>query len=158
MSEQTEIYNTFNLSTERLLLVKKYSQLASLTTLSELQEEELLNILKEAESDGLLDFWIHEIDHILAHQLGLTNGNTMKNFDNQQAKMREYLEITLTHKAVDIRNVQENLKLKGFDPGLVDGLEGEHTQTAIKKFQSSRNLETNGFLNLETLEALDLID
>src|SRR5690348_15611180 len=39
-----------------------------------------------------------------------------------------------------VRQVQTELKSRGFDPGRIDGVMGPQTMTAIRNFQSSRGL------------------
>jgi hypothetical protein len=53
-----------------------------------------------------------------------------------------------------IREVQQALKDKGFDPGSVDGINGRATRAAIKKFQAQNNLTADGRLGPKTLDAL----
>jgi peptidoglycan hydrolase-like protein with peptidoglycan-binding domain len=53
-----------------------------------------------------------------------------------------------------VKNVQQALKDKGFDPGAVDGVMGPETRSAIKKYQASQNLEADGRLGSKTLDSL----
>lgn len=53
-----------------------------------------------------------------------------------------------------IREAQQALKDKGFDPGSVDGVNGPTTRAAIKKFQAQNNLTADGRLGPKTLDAL----
>ena len=53
-----------------------------------------------------------------------------------------------------IRDVQQSLKDKGFDPGPVDGVNGPATKAAIKKYQDQQNLNEDGKLGPKTLDAL----
>jgi peptidoglycan hydrolase-like protein with peptidoglycan-binding domain len=53
-----------------------------------------------------------------------------------------------------VREVQQALKDKGFDPGSVDGVNGPATRAAIKKFQAQNNLTADGRLGPKTLDAL----
>ncbi|MFB3902758.1 MAG: YSC84-related protein [Acidobacteriota bacterium] len=54
----------------------------------------------------------------------------------------------------EIRQVQEALKNKGFDPGPVDGRMGLKTKTALREFQKQNNLTVVGAINNDTLKAL----
>ena len=54
-----------------------------------------------------------------------------------------------------VRNVQTALKDKGYNVGLIDGIMGVQTQTALKQFQTDNGLPI-GNLNLETLKALGI--
>lgn len=53
-----------------------------------------------------------------------------------------------------IRNVQERLRMFGFDAGPVNGDFGHKTQTALGQFQLSRMLPASGSLDDETLAEL----
>jgi peptidoglycan hydrolase-like protein with peptidoglycan-binding domain len=53
-----------------------------------------------------------------------------------------------------VKEVQQALKDKGYDPGPVDGAMGARTKDAIKSFQSASNLQATGTINTETAEKL----
>lgn len=53
-----------------------------------------------------------------------------------------------------IRDVQQALKDKGFDPGPVDGVNGPATKAAIRKYQQQQNLDEDGRLGPKTMDAL----
>jgi len=53
-----------------------------------------------------------------------------------------------------IRDAQQALKDKGFDPGPVDGVNGPATRAAVKKYQADQNLAADGVLGPKTLDAL----
>jgi peptidoglycan hydrolase-like protein with peptidoglycan-binding domain len=57
-----------------------------------------------------------------------------------------------------LRQVQQTLRSRGFDPGVVDGRMGRATQEAIRAFQRAESLEATGQLNSRTLTALGLAD
>jgi hypothetical protein len=52
-----------------------------------------------------------------------------------------------------VTQIQEALKVGGYDPGIADGVIGPQTQAAIQAFQSQNNLAVGG-LTFETLKAL----
>lgn len=54
----------------------------------------------------------------------------------------------------EIQQAQQALKDKGFDPGPVDGVDGDKTKTAVKQFQKSQNLTPDGRLGPQTLDGL----
>lgn len=53
-----------------------------------------------------------------------------------------------------VRDAQQALKDKGFDPGAVDGVNGPATRSAVKKFQAQQNITADGVLGGKTLDAL----
>jgi peptidoglycan hydrolase-like protein with peptidoglycan-binding domain len=56
----------------------------------------------------------------------------------------------------NVRQVQEALKDKGFDPGPVDGKMGRKTQEALRSFQQSKNLKATGRLDAQTRQELGI--
>ncbi|MCR6633000.1 MAG: peptidoglycan-binding protein [Magnetospirillum sp.] len=53
-----------------------------------------------------------------------------------------------------VREVQQNLADRGYDPGKVDGLWGPRTRQALSGFQRDQNLQANGRPDQQTLAAL----
>ncbi len=53
-----------------------------------------------------------------------------------------------------IKEVQQALKDKGFDPGPVDGKNGSATKAALKKYQAQQNLTADGRIGPKTLDSL----
>lgn len=53
-----------------------------------------------------------------------------------------------------VRDVQQNLADRGYDPGQVDGMWGTRTQQALRNFQRDQNLQGSGRPNPQTLAAL----
>ena len=53
-----------------------------------------------------------------------------------------------------VREAQQALKDKGFNPGPVDGLNGPKTRSAVRDYQKQQNLTVNGRLGKETLASL----
>ena len=53
-----------------------------------------------------------------------------------------------------VKNVQQALKDKGFDPGPVDGVLGPNTRAALKKYQEQQNLTADGRVGPKTLDSL----
>jgi uncharacterized protein (TIGR02594 family) len=49
-----------------------------------------------------------------------------------------------------IRNIQEVLKAKGFDPGGIDGVWGRNTIAALRNFQTANKLDADGVLGPTT--------
>lgn len=53
-----------------------------------------------------------------------------------------------------VRQIQQELKNKGFDPGEVDGICGRNTIAAVKQFQRQQGLEVDGIVGSQTTTAL----
>jgi peptidoglycan hydrolase-like protein with peptidoglycan-binding domain len=53
-----------------------------------------------------------------------------------------------------VKQAQQTLKDKGFDPGPVDGVNGPETRSALKKYQTQQNLTADGRLGPKTLDSL----
>jgi uncharacterized protein (TIGR02594 family) len=54
----------------------------------------------------------------------------------------------------NIRLVQQALAQKGFDPGVIDGVWGRRTEAAVRSFQTSQNLQSDGVVGPITWKAL----
>lgn len=53
-----------------------------------------------------------------------------------------------------VKEAQQALKAKGYDPGAIDGVMGARTKDAIKSFQSASSIQTTGTLDAETAQKL----
>lgn len=56
-----------------------------------------------------------------------------------------------------IRNVQENLKAKGYNAGPADGVWGPQTQGALEQFQQAQGMPATGELDEQTLAILEIV-
>jgi peptidoglycan hydrolase-like protein with peptidoglycan-binding domain len=56
-----------------------------------------------------------------------------------------------------VRKVQLALIIRQYDPGPVDGALSAKTKAALSKFQADRGLTVSGFMDLQTLQALDVL-
>lgn len=56
--------------------------------------------------------------------------------------------------AEGIRQVQQALTKKGFDPGPIDGVLGPQTEQALRKFQDYYGIKVTGRIDNQTLYAL----
>jgi len=54
----------------------------------------------------------------------------------------------------DVKEAQQALREKGYNPGPIDGMMGPRTREALKSFQTASGLETTGTLNAATAEKL----
>lgn len=55
---------------------------------------------------------------------------------------------------MNTRDVQNRLKVRGFNPGPIDGVWGPMTSEAVRKFQTMSGLRATGILNLKTMTQL----
>lgn len=55
-----------------------------------------------------------------------------------------------------IKNVQQALNEKGYDCGEADGVAGEKTKEAVKKFQEDNNLTVDGVIGQQVKDALGI--
>jgi peptidoglycan hydrolase-like protein with peptidoglycan-binding domain len=53
-----------------------------------------------------------------------------------------------------VRQAQQALKDKGFDPGPIDGKYGPQTREAVRNYQKQNNIVANGRLGGDTYESL----
>ena len=53
-----------------------------------------------------------------------------------------------------VRRLQEKLNALGYDAGIVDGVFGSRTETAVRQFQSDNDLVVDGIAGHATQEAL----
>lgn len=56
----------------------------------------------------------------------------------------------------EIRDIQRNLKTKGFNPGVIDGSWGRKTKTAMQAFQKARGLSITEVIDFNTAKALNV--
>jgi peptidoglycan hydrolase-like protein with peptidoglycan-binding domain len=57
-----------------------------------------------------------------------------------------------------VRDLQEALKILGYDPGPIDGVFGEKTEIAVKKFQEAREIAADGVVGRVTWINIDEAD
>ena len=56
-----------------------------------------------------------------------------------------------------IRNLQQSLSDRGYDPGPIDGVVGRETATAIKAFQRHKGLPTDEYVDMDTIRAIGIM-
>lgn len=65
--------------------------------------------------------------------------------------LERYLKYTIPNMTGnDVKVVQTRLKELRFNPGIIDGVFGRNTESAVKKFQSSKRLTTDGIIGPKT--------
>lgn len=55
-----------------------------------------------------------------------------------------------------VREIQQSLDSRGFDPGMIDGIWGQRTSSSLRNFQSAQGLDPTGHPDLTTLSALGI--
>ncbi len=60
------------------------------------------------------------------------------------------------HSMTNVKQAQQALKEKGYDPGPIDGVMGARTKEAIKSFQNASNLPASGTLDAQTSQQLGI--
>jgi hypothetical protein len=58
----------------------------------------------------------------------------------------------------NIRQVQQELRRKGFDPGPIDGIHGPRTKEAVRNFQDRYGMRASGEIDNKTLFALGAVE
>jgi len=58
----------------------------------------------------------------------------------------------------NVRQVQDALEAKGFDPGPIDGIAGPRTKAAIRTFQDRFGMKASGEIDNQTLFALGKVE
>jgi peptidoglycan hydrolase-like protein with peptidoglycan-binding domain len=54
-----------------------------------------------------------------------------------------------------VRRAQNRLSMRGYDPGALDGLFGNRTHRAVKRYQADRDLTADGIVGPKTWARLD---
>ena len=57
-----------------------------------------------------------------------------------------------------VRDLQDALKALGYDPGPIDSVFGENTDSAVRKFQQSREIPVDGIVGRVTWINIDEVD
>jgi peptidoglycan hydrolase-like protein with peptidoglycan-binding domain len=60
------------------------------------------------------------------------------------------------HSMTNVKQAQQALKEKGYDPGPIDGVMGARTKEAIKSFQNASNFPASGTLDAQTSQQLGI--
>lgn len=144
---------------QHVRVLQDYYFLGLKPNLDRQEEERIDHILQLAQDDELLNSLLIEIDDIIAQKQGLTNEESYKEYKDELSWMREYLiqEDFAQQQAHDkerCKKVQALLGELGFYSGPQDGLIGDKTLEAIKRFQSQENLEMDGVPGNDTLAKL----
>ncbi len=128
-----------------LSTLHEYSQLALKQEPSEEEANRLYAFYTKAEADPVLNFFMSQVDRILAEHLTLLDTETINRHGNQQAWLREHLEQTLFDGEYRF-NIQQLLQKQGFYKGPIDGILGQRCHDALHEFRKSlqRKLQERG--------------
>lgn len=123
--------------------IHAYWRLASRPTLTESEADYLEKILNQAQSEPFLEFLLDEVDHLLAHELGLLDEQYIKHQQNELKKSLDqaWFEQLLAEIRSRSKDVQKYLQGKGFYKGAIDGQIGPRTQEAIALLKKEENLK-----------------
>ena len=122
----------------------------------------LKNLETGEEKESEEDSFDTEILTLCLHENGVMSYSD-KDFSGEETAesgFAVYFEKTVEvfDDASTVQQVQEKLNEEGFDCGTPDGAAGPKTEEAIRAFQASRNLTTDGKISRELLEALGLME
>jgi hypothetical protein len=76
-----------------------------------------------------------------------------------QSATNQQVAVDIQHKnltSAEIKDIQQALIDKGFDPGAVDGMWGNLTRAAVWNFQQENGIDPSGEVDRQTLSALDV--
>ena len=104
-----ETLKSYQLTAEKKSLIQEYSKLANLPELSESNADRMGEILEMAESDDLLSFWIEKIDEEISERLGLFSEENLDYYENQKARIKEFLPVNQTLESYQLTPKQKSL-------------------------------------------------
>lgn len=131
----------------------EYQRLALQSELTEAEADRMAAIYTEAEAFPLLNFLINELDYRLGQHLGLLSDDKLKEYQDQQAWLREHLQgMPFDHEYR--RKVQQLLREQKFYDGAIDGVLGERSVAAVEQFQRAQQLKEDGVPGQHTFAAL----
>ncbi|HEY9886841.1 MAG TPA: peptidoglycan-binding domain-containing protein [Candidatus Obscuribacterales bacterium] len=120
-------------------LLREYCSLALKPTLTEAEQDRMAEILELGAQDAVLNFWLEEGDHLVAHHLGLID----ERFINRQ--QAQFQDVVSRHTVENLRRdldqtkvLQTYLHHQGIYHGLIDGVMGPSTQAALQQLTAKR--------------------
>ena len=138
-------------------ILHEYCELAAIPELSEADSDRLSQILEQACSDRALGFLLNELDFFIAKKLELLNQESVSNYKDQQAFLREHLnqEENSECNPKYAKSLQQKLKSLNYYSGPIDGVLGSRTTDSLKQFQTSKQLEADGIPRPQINEILE---
>ena len=136
-------------------ILSEYCTLAVCDSLSDTQAERMSELLTQAEVDPLLNFWIDEADHLIAHQLGLIDREFIESQQDQLRSLirKAWIDLLLQEIQDKTKAVQVYLKYEGSYQGEVDGKLNPSTHAAIQSLQKKNNWVTERMLWNDRLQS-----
>jgi hypothetical protein len=116
-------------------MVLEYCRLAIKPTLTEPEQDRMAEILDMGTEDAVLNFWLEEGDHLVAHHLGLIDEDFIH---NQQDKFRRaigqsWIDTLWRDLQSSTKVLQAYLHCQGVYQGSIDGVMGPSTQAAVRQ-------------------------
>jgi len=138
MERRAEEFNDALLQVGQLYqgILSEYSHLWSRAELTDEEADRIEAIYTKAQQDPLLNFFITKLDEILCDRAGLFSNEFIQSYKNQQAWLREHLE-QIPFEQDYLVEGQKFLKEVGFYEGPVDGVWGDRTRKAVKKYRKT---------------------
>ncbi len=138
-------------------ILTEYCRLAAIAHLSPDPSDDdaarLDEILSQAETDGMLSFLIGEVDHLLGARMNLLTPEAICEYKLQQARLSEHLAVSPLDPDFQ-RMLQLRLREIGFYQGPIDGVLGERSREAVRKFQESNAVKADGIPGPKTVSIL----
>ena len=121
-------------------LVLEYCLLALRESLTEAEQERMGQIYDMAIADPVLNFWLEEGDHLVAHHLGLVDETFIKQQQDglRRSIRRSQIDSLWRDLQSTAKVLQAYLQSLGFYQGSIDGIMGPSTQKAIRQLQKER--------------------
>lgn len=118
-------------------MLLEYCTLAIQSTLTEIEQDRMAEILQMGVEDAVLNFWLEEGDHLVAHHLGLIDEAFIENQqDNFRRSIRQGLVDSLWKDLQSSSKVlQAYLRQQGVYHGSIDGVMGPNTREALRKLR-----------------------
>lgn len=135
-------------------LVSEYCSLAVKLSLDAEQHQRLDEILQQAESVPMLGLLLDEADHLIAHELGMIDENSI--LQEQEKLKKAYEDVKMEHLLQRIQNrkqedvshfldtftLQAQLRERGLYKGVIDGVFGPMTEEALMRSQGQKHFNS----------------
>jgi len=107
-----------------------------------------------------MNFSLNRITRALVPAVGLTfalgAAAQQQGADTAQPQSQQGQATSMALSKEIVTRIQQTLKDRGSYDGQIDGIWGEKTQSAVRQFQQSQNLQATGKVNAQTLAAMGI--